>query len=193
MRRAFFQITLAALFASGLPGRIPSRHPVLSDIAVDSVRPWGEPESPARIWAIPSGRAVVLRTEPRPAESRLWRASIPIAAAVSGRSEAVRVPVARGVGRRGSGALYSVQPAAAAIWVSRFWSAVAQLRPVASTFSYHEAFLLDQGRFEEWLGLFAPHGHYWMPLEPGQTDPHLVTSLLYEDLFMLRLRITQGV
>ena len=56
-------------------------------------------------------------------------------------------------------------------------------------FVYQEAFLLDQGRFEEWLGLFAPHGHYWMPLEPGQTDPHLVTSLLYEDLFMLRLRV----
>ena len=56
-------------------------------------------------------------------------------------------------------------------------------------FVYHEAFLLDEGRFDEWLDLFAPHGHYWMPLEPGQTDPLLVTSLLYEDLFMLRLRV----
>ena len=56
-------------------------------------------------------------------------------------------------------------------------------------FVYEEARLLDEGRFDEWLGLFAPHGHYWMPLEPGQTDPRLVTSLLYEDLFMLRLRV----
>ena len=56
-------------------------------------------------------------------------------------------------------------------------------------FVYHEAFLLDEGRYDEWLTLFAPHGRYWMPLEPGQTDPHLVTSLLYEDLFMLRLRV----
>ena len=56
-------------------------------------------------------------------------------------------------------------------------------------FVYREASLLDEGRFDEWLDLFAPHGRYWMPLEPGQTDPHLVTSLLYEDLFMLRLRV----
>ena len=54
---------------------------------------------------------------------------------------------------------------------------------------YEEAFLLDEGRFDEWLALFAPHGRYWMPLEPGQCDPHLVTSLLYEDIFMLRLRV----
>ena len=56
-------------------------------------------------------------------------------------------------------------------------------------FVYHEAYILDEGRFDDWLALFAPHGHYWMPLEPGQTDPLLVTSLLYEDLFMLRLRV----
>ena len=56
-------------------------------------------------------------------------------------------------------------------------------------FVYHEAFLLDEGRFDEWLELFAPNGRYWMPLEPGQTDPLLVTSLLYEDVFMLRLRV----
>ena len=56
-------------------------------------------------------------------------------------------------------------------------------------FVYHEARLLDERRFDEWLALFAEHGHYWMPLEPGQTDPRLVTSLLYEDLFMLRLRV----
>ena len=41
---------------------------MISDIVVDSVRPRGEPDSPARIWAIPSGRIVVLRTEPRPIE-----------------------------------------------------------------------------------------------------------------------------
>ena len=56
-------------------------------------------------------------------------------------------------------------------------------------FVYEEARLLDEGRFDEWLGLFAPDGRYWMPLEPGQTDPLLVTSLLYEDVFMLKLRV----
>lgn len=56
-------------------------------------------------------------------------------------------------------------------------------------FLYGEARLLDEGRFDEWLALFAPDGHYWMPLDWGQTDPKLVTSLLYEDMFLLRLRV----
>jgi 3-phenylpropionate/cinnamic acid dioxygenase small subunit len=30
---------------------------------------------------------------------------------------------------------------------------------------------------------------YWMPLDYKQTDPINVTSLMYEDLFMLRLRV----
>ena len=31
-------------------------------------------------------------------------------------------------------------------------------------FVFHEARLIDQHRFEEWLDLFADDGHYWMPL-----------------------------
>ena len=49
--------------------------------------------------------------------------------------------------------------------------------------------MLDEGRFDEWLALWLEDGHYWMPLDYKQTDPHLVTSLLYEDMFMLRLRV----
>ena len=56
-------------------------------------------------------------------------------------------------------------------------------------FLYAEARMLDEGRFEEWLGLFTPDAHYWMPLEWQQQDPKLVTSLLYEDMFMLKLRV----
>jgi 3-phenylpropionate/cinnamic acid dioxygenase small subunit len=56
-------------------------------------------------------------------------------------------------------------------------------------FIYDEARMLDEGRFSEWLDLWLPDGHYWMPLDYKQTDPHLVTSLLYEDHFMLRLRV----
>ncbi len=56
-------------------------------------------------------------------------------------------------------------------------------------FLYGEARLLDEGRYDEWLALFTPDAHYWMPLDWGQTDPRLVTSLLYEDMFMLRLRV----
>ncbi|MEE4014721.1 aromatic-ring-hydroxylating dioxygenase subunit beta [Roseibium sp. FZY0029] len=56
-------------------------------------------------------------------------------------------------------------------------------------FIYDEARMLDEGRYSEWLALWLEDGHYWMPLDYKQTDPHLVTSLLYEDMFMLRLRV----
>ncbi len=56
-------------------------------------------------------------------------------------------------------------------------------------FIYAEARMLDEGRFTEWLDLWMPEGIYWMPLDYKQTDPHLVTSLMYEDQFLLRLRV----
>ena len=56
-------------------------------------------------------------------------------------------------------------------------------------FIYAEARMLDEGRFSEWLDLWLPDGRYWMPLDYKQTDPHLVTSLLHEDMFMLKLRV----
>lgn len=56
-------------------------------------------------------------------------------------------------------------------------------------FIYDEARMLDEGRFNEWLDLWLPDGHYWMPLDYKQTDPELMTSLLYEDDFMRKLRV----
>lgn len=56
-------------------------------------------------------------------------------------------------------------------------------------FVYREARLLDEGRFDDWLALFAPDGRYWMPLVPGQTERRLHTSLLDEDPLLLRIRI----
>lgn len=56
-------------------------------------------------------------------------------------------------------------------------------------FIYAEARMLDEGNYEQWLSLWQPDGHYWMPLDYKQTDPHLTTSLLYEDMFMLKLRV----
>jgi 3-phenylpropionate/cinnamic acid dioxygenase small subunit len=56
-------------------------------------------------------------------------------------------------------------------------------------FIYDEARMLDEGRFTEWLDLWLPDGHYWMPLDYQQEDPIHVTSLMYEDLFMLKLRV----
>ncbi len=56
------------------------------------------------------------------------------------------------------------------------------------TFIRHEARLLDEQRFDEWLDLFTDDGRYWMPLDPAQTDWKLQQSLYSEDVFLLRLR-----
>ncbi len=56
-------------------------------------------------------------------------------------------------------------------------------------FLYHEARLLDEKRWEEWLALFTEDGRYWVPLARGQTDAEMHTSLAYEDMLLLRLRV----
>jgi 3-phenylpropionate/cinnamic acid dioxygenase small subunit len=53
-----------------------------------------------------------------------------------------------------------------------------------------EAALLDAGRYDEWLALFADDGRYWVPLLGArQADPHSCNSLAYEDRLLLALRI----
>jgi 3-phenylpropionate/cinnamic acid dioxygenase small subunit len=53
-----------------------------------------------------------------------------------------------------------------------------------------EVALLDAGRFDDWLALFAEDGHYWVPLlGAAQADPHSHNSIAYEDRLLLRLRI----
>lgn len=56
-------------------------------------------------------------------------------------------------------------------------------------FVLREARLLDSGDFEEWLALYAPQGIYWMPSQPGQTDPLNVASIVYEDHAILAIRV----
>lgn len=57
------------------------------------------------------------------------------------------------------------------------------------TFVYDEARLLDERRYDDWLALFSEDGFYWMPLTPGQTDPLLQVSLMYEDKLLLQVRV----
>ena len=53
-----------------------------------------------------------------------------------------------------------------------------------------EAALLDAGRLDEWLALFAPDGRYWVPLQGArQADPFSYHSIAYEDLMLLTLRV----
>lgn len=56
-------------------------------------------------------------------------------------------------------------------------------------FIYREARLIDQGRFDEWYGLYADDGLYWMPLTPDQQSGADEPALMYEDKMLLRLRL----
>lgn len=56
-------------------------------------------------------------------------------------------------------------------------------------FLFEEARLLDEGDFQGWLKLYEPHGIYWMPSRPGQTDPLNVASIIYEDHGILSIRV----
>ncbi len=60
-----------------------------------------------------------------------------------------------------------------------------------SDFIYHEAALLDAGRYADWLALFAPDGRYWLPMSPTQTDARLEQSLACEDRMMLAIRVAR--
>src|SRR6478735_12643074 len=52
-------------------------------------------------------------------------------------------------------------------------------------FLQHEARLLDEGKFDDWLALFTPDGCYWVPSEPDQENPHDMVSLIYDDRRLL--------
>ena len=56
-------------------------------------------------------------------------------------------------------------------------------------FVYDEVRMLDEGRYDDWLNLWTDDGIYWMPLDWKQKDEINETSLMYEDQFMLRLRV----
>lgn len=57
-------------------------------------------------------------------------------------------------------------------------------------FLYVEATLLDDGRYEEWLALFADEGRYWVPLQgASQSETSKCNSIADEDKMLLALRI----
>jgi 3-phenylpropionate/cinnamic acid dioxygenase small subunit len=64
-----------------------------------------------------------------------------------------------------------------------------QLEREVVRFLHHEALLLDEGRFEAWLDLFAEDGRYWVPAEPDQESPLTHVSIMYEDKTVLRMRV----
>lgn len=61
----------------------------------------------------------------------------------------------------------------------------------AERFLFHEARLLDERRFREWMGLFAENGTYWVPAVPGQESPFDQASLFYDDRELMQTRIAR--
>ena len=71
-------------------------------------------------------------------------------------------------------------------------TAVEPLQHEIEQFLYREAWLLDQGRLEEWLALYAEDATYWVPLERGQQDPIETCSIIHDDRTLLELRVRQA-
>ena len=56
-------------------------------------------------------------------------------------------------------------------------------------FLLHEARLLDEAKFDDWLALFTEDAWYWVPSEPNQDNPHDTVSLMYDDRRLLETRV----
>jgi benzoate/toluate 1,2-dioxygenase beta subunit len=56
-------------------------------------------------------------------------------------------------------------------------------------FLIHEARLLDEARFAEWLALFTADAWYWVPSQPDQKSPRDTVSLIYDDRRLLETRV----
>ena len=56
-------------------------------------------------------------------------------------------------------------------------------------FLYRQAEILDERMWDDWLALFTPEGHYWMPASPKQTVGEGQANIFYEDHYLMRVRI----
>ncbi len=56
-------------------------------------------------------------------------------------------------------------------------------------FLIHEARLLDERRFRDWMSLFTDDGTYWVPAVPDQQSPYNEASLFYDDRQLMKTRI----
>jgi 3-phenylpropionate/cinnamic acid dioxygenase small subunit len=56
-------------------------------------------------------------------------------------------------------------------------------------FILHEANLLDERRFAEWIDLFSEDGYYWAPARAEQESPLSEVSLFYDDRAAMKTRL----
>jgi benzoate/toluate 1,2-dioxygenase subunit beta len=58
-------------------------------------------------------------------------------------------------------------------------------------FLFHEAQLMDEHRFDEWLALWDDDARYWVPTGRDDVNPDREISLIYDDRIRLELRIAR--
>lgn len=56
-------------------------------------------------------------------------------------------------------------------------------------FLYAQAEILDERRWDDWLGLFEKDGIYWMPVTEDQETGDGVPNIFYEDINLMKVRI----
>lgn len=54
---------------------------------------------------------------------------------------------------------------------------------------YHEAALLDNRKFDEWLGLYTDDAIYWVPANEYDINPMLHVSFIYDDRNRMQDRV----
>jgi 3-phenylpropionate/cinnamic acid dioxygenase small subunit len=62
-------------------------------------------------------------------------------------------------------------------------------RDAFELFLIHEANLLDDRRFRDWMELFAEDGAYWVPAAANQQSPFDHASLFYDDRTLMNTRV----
>jgi 3-phenylpropionate/cinnamic acid dioxygenase small subunit len=63
------------------------------------------------------------------------------------------------------------------------------LQREVENFLYFQAEVLDERRWEEWLGLFADDGAYWMPASKDQEAAEGQPNIFFEDYHLMNMRI----
>ena len=57
------------------------------------------------------------------------------------------------------------------------------------TFLFHEARLLDEALYDDWLALYTDKAWYWVPINPKQDNPFDMVSIIYDDRKLMETRV----
>lgn len=63
--------------------------------------------------------------------------------------------------------------------------------PAVSAFLFREARLMDSHAYDDWLALWTPDAHYWVPANADDIDPDRHISLVNENMAGLEDRIAR--